>query len=261
MRRFASLLLLASLACGSVAWQRVNQLQHNGKTVSTNLRVVDGDLMVSARDVAAYLGGELTVANGTATVVSDGKAGSPAIPGGTYSGVIGPTFAETKRPESKVFVIRPGEEATNDGFTLQVVSVEEAAKDVYRTVYDGRAHRFTPRQKEDRLLVAKMRIVNRKGETARPPLPSAFDTALFDSTGVGVPVLAFDARSSQVLNQDGDAERYRPLEAPLLTADGAFEFAALFSLPKGNALKRLTVELPSATEYGGGTKVMVDLEK
>ena len=260
MRRAAALLVIAGITTFAVGLQRVNQLQHNGKTVSTNLKTVDGVLMVSAKDVAAYLGGDLSVENGTATVRTTGKTDPMAVPGSTYSGIAQPPLDAPKPPEPKEFVIRPGESAANEGFRFSVVSVSDVEKGSYRTVYDGRETRYTPRLKDDRLVVVRMRIENGSGGTARPPVPNAFGTTLFDSSGVGVPVLAFDARpvlASDVMN---DSDVYRPLEAPMLTAEGSFEFAALFSLPKGNALKRLTVLLPS-TGDGGGTKIMVDLVK
>ena len=270
MRRAASLLLFAGLATAAVSWQQVNQLQHDGKTVSTSLRVVDGTLMVSVKDVAAYLGGDLSVANGTATVTTtrkvDQAGGTPAFPsgafpGGIYTGSSASLFPEAKRPEPREVVILPGGEADNDGFTLKVVGVDDLDKGSYKTQYDPKERRIDPARKDDRLVVVRMQIVNNSGETRRPPLPSAFDATLFDRSGVGVPVLAFDARSIAYSEMDDDYQAYRPLEAPLLTPLGTFEFAAVFSLPKDRPLKRLAVALPPASADKGGTNVLVNLEK
>ena len=260
MRRAAALLFCVGITTFALGWQRVNQLQYNGKTISTNLKVVDGVLMVSAKDVAAYLGGDLTVENGTATVKASGKPDPMAVPDNTYTGVAQPSFDSPKPPEPKEFVIRPGESASCEGFTVGVVSVANAEKGSYRTVYDGRETRYTPRLKDDRLVVVKMKIENHTGGTARPPVPNAFGTTLFGSDGVGFPVLAFDARPVLATETVGDTDLYRPHEAPMLTADGTFEFAAVFSVPKESALKRLTIVLPSPMENGSGSKVMVDLE-
>ena len=260
MRRTATLLLLAGITTFAIGWQRVNQLQHNGKTVSTNLQVVDGVLMVSAKDVASYLGGDLSVENGTATIKTNGKPDPMAVPGGNSTGVSLPVTDDAK-PEPKEFVVRTGDPVTNEGFGLTVVSVEDAAKGDYRTMYDGRDYRYRPRQKDDRLVVIKMKVQNKSGETARPPVPTAFDATLFDASGVGFPVLGFDARSALATEIVSDMDTYRPLDAPLLTAEGTFEFAAIFSVPKQSALKRLTVVLPANDDNGAGTKVMVDLEQ
>lgn len=287
MRRALSILAAAGLATAAVAWQRsVNQLQQDGKTISTGLRVVDGTLMVPVKDVAAYLGGKLSVQNGTATISSPGTTdlpgGTPAqnLPGGAPTqtlptglpGMSGfntnaqPPFPEAKRPLPKEIVVKKDQDADDDGFVLRVVGVEDASKGSYRTQYDPKHRRLSPRQKDDRLVVVRMRLENRTGETRRPPLPTGLDFVLFDEAGVGVPVLAFDARPAGNLDldlgfdRDDLANSYEALDGPVLAPKGAFEFAVVFSLPKAALLKRLTVALPPVTEGSGGANVIVNLE-
>ena len=287
MRRALSILAAAGLATAALAWQRsVDQLQQDGKTISTSLRVVDGTLMVPAKDVAAYLGGKLSVKNGTATISSPGTTdlpgGTPAqnLPGGVPtqtmpSGLPGmggfntntqPLFPEAKRPSPKEIVVKTNQDADDDGFVLRVLGVENVFKGSYRTQYDPNHRKLSPSQKGDRLVVVRMRLENRTTETRRPPLPTGLDVTLFDESGVGVAALAFDARP--VGNPDPDLGSYRDdfansydaLDAPVLAPKGAFEFAAVFSLPKSAILKRLSVALPPPTESTGGTNVIVSLE-
>ena len=262
MRRTFFIALAASLAVAAFAWQQeaVRQFQHEGKTVSTNLRVVDGTLMVSARDVASYLGGTLSVENGTAIVVmkktNDGSGGSPYRP---FGGQAQPFLPTEKRPDPKELAVKIGAEADNDGFVLKVTSLEESKKS-YKTELDTRGREVKTHVPDDRLVVVRMRIENRTSETRRPPIPSSFDLALFDDANVGVPVVAFDARPVGNVDLVSDLAPYDNLEAPILAPKGAFEFNAVFSLPKDRTPSRLTIALPASGTDKGGANVTVDLK-
>ena len=279
MTRAVSLLAVAALATAAFAWQAtVVQLQQDGKTVSTNLRVVDGTLMVPVKDVAAYLGGDLKVENGTATIVSSSRpqpGGAPyqagaALPGFAYSGAAAPfgqgsllpSFPPNAPPVPKEIVVKTGQDAVAGDFALRLVSVEDVAKGDYRTEFDGRRRKIASRNRDERLVVARLRMENVGETTRRAPALSGDAVTLFDERGVGTPALAFDARSVDTYDQplSDDLPAYIALEAPLLTPKGAFEFAAVFSLPKGRALKRLAVSLPGTGAGDAGASVMVSLE-
>ncbi len=271
MRRALSFLTVVGLATAAVAWQRsVNQLQQDGKTISTNLRVVDGSLMVPVKDVAAYLGGDLKVENGTATISTtrnpDLPSGAPAQPLpagalGSFSGTTQPVFAEPKPVKPKEIAGTKGQDANVDGFAFRVVSVEEIAKGGYQTQLDPRHRKVSPVLSDDRLVVVRMRLENVSTETRRPALPGGGDLSLFDEKGVGVPVLAFDARpiGNADLAFESDNSVFDTIDAPLLAPKGAFEFSAVFGLPKSSVVKRLVIGLPASTSDSGGANVTVGL--
>ena len=261
MRRTLLLTLAIGLAAAAFAWRQeaVRQFQHEGKTVSTNLRVVDGTLMVSAKDVASYLGGTLSVENGTATVVmkkaNDGSGGTPyrLLSGGSQ-----PFSPTEKRPDPREISVKIGGDADNDGFVLRVAAVEEPKKS-YRTELDTRGRRIDTHVPNDRLVVVRMRLENRTAETRRPPIPSSLDLTLFDDANVGFPVVAFDARPVGNTDLVPDLAPYDNLDAPILAPKGAFEFNAVFSLPKDRTPSRLTISLPPSSTDKGGANVAVDL--
>lgn len=279
MRRVVPLLVVAGLATAAVAWQNsVNQLQQDGKTISTNLKVVGGTLMVPVKDVAAYLGGTLTVQNGTATISTTqttsnaGDVVAPnAIPNPVASANLGTLvqgqsqtlIPEAKAPEPKELKVKVGEVADDDGFAFKVLSVDDLVKNrTYRTEYDPRGRKISPGLKDDRLVVVRMRLENRTSETRRPPLPSSSDVTLFDETNVGTPAIAYDARPVGLPDDTDSLDAYTgfdTLDAPVLAPKGAFEFAAIFSLSKQRGPKRLSIALPSASTNGGGANVTVDL--
>ena len=215
--------------------------------------------MVSAKDVASYLGGSLSVENGTATVVTkktnDGSGGKPYQP---FGGQTQPFLPTEKRPDPKEVTAKVGGEVDNDGFVLQVTSVEEPKKS-YKTVLDTRGRRIDTHVPDDRLVVVRMRLENRTLETRRPPIPSSLDLTLFDDTNVGVPIVAFDARPIGNADLLSDLAPYDNLESPILAPKGAFEFNAVFSLPKDRTPARLTVALPPSATDKGGANVTVDL--
>ncbi len=267
-----SLSLALGLASVAVGWQgAVNQLLANGQVVSTNLKTVDGTLMVPVKDVASYLGGGLQIQNGTATIAGTGNtnalgttpAGNPIT--GMTTGSVGsftPNFTPPKAPEAREVTTKVGETVDTGGLSFQVVGVEEP-KGSYRTQNDPRQRRISPRLKDERLVVVRMRVENRSDETRRPVLPSGLDIALFGEDGVGVPLTAIDVRpiGNPDLGPDlgSDFGSYQTLDAPILAPKGAFEFAMVFSLPKDRTPNRLTVALPAVSADTGGTNVTVAL--
>ncbi len=279
MRRALSLFAAAGLVTAALAWQNsVNQLQQDGKTISTNLHVVNGTLMVPVKDIAGYLGGTLTVQNGTATISTTQSTPTPgdvvapsAMPSPASSANLGTLvqgqsqslFPEAKPVMPKELKVKVGEVADDDGFAFKVLSVDDLVKSrSYRTEYDPRGRKISPSLKEDRLVVVRIRLENRTSETRRPPLPTGSDVTLFDETNVGTPAVGYDARP---VGQPDDADAFDSyngldtLDAPILAPKGAFEFAAVFSLSKDRSPKRLSVALPSASSNGGGANVTVDL--
>ena len=259
MRRALALLATAGLATASVAWQSVNQLQQNGKTISTNLRVVDGTLMVPVKDVVGYLGGTLSVASGTATISGQGPSASPPPGMATPSGVTQPPMTPARRPDPKERTAKVGDVVDEDGLALTVLGVDRIEKGGYRTKLDPRGRRVSPALKGDRLVVVRMRLENTGGVTRRASVPSPTDVALFDEAGLGFSASAFDARPTGLMEASEEPSAYDPLESPLLAPKGAFEFAAVFSLPAGRTPRRVTVGLPPSSAESGGTNVRIDL--
>ena len=279
MRRTLALAAALGLATAAVAWQqKINQLQQDGKTISTNIRLVDGTLMVPVKDVASYLGGTLNIQNGTATisttkttsnpgdVVAPNTLSSPpgsANLGTLISGNTGTLFPDTKPPEPKELSVKIGEVADDDGFAFKVLGVDDLVKKRdYKTEYDPRGRKISPSLKTDRLIVVRMRIENRTDETRRPPLPFGSGVTLFDETNVGTPAIGYDARPvglpDDTYGFDATSE-FGYLDAPVLAPKGAFEFAAVFSLSTDRSAKRVSVSLPSPTTIGGGANVTVSL--
>jgi hypothetical protein len=259
-------LVSAAVLAGSAlaVHQGVLQLQHDGKTVSTNLRTVDGVLMVPVRDVASYLGGELTVQNDTATITGS-KANvlgvaPPYLSGNTTTGAAEPLISTMPtRPAPIERTVGVGQDADNDGFVLRVLSFDEP-KGSYRTEYDSRKKRIGPVLPEDRLVVVKMRLENRTSETRVPTLPSSQGLTLFDEKGVGVPIVAFDARPVGNPQLIADLAPMDLVDAPVLAPGGAFEFAAVFSVPKDRTPSYVLAALPAAATDRGGTNVRVNLK-
>ena len=267
MRRARPLLFVsAAVLAGSAlaVHQGVLQLQHDGKTVSTNIRTVDGVLMVPVRDVASYLGGELTVQNDTATITSDKTnllgVAPPYLSGAVTTGAAQPIVPTLPaRPAPVERTVGVGQDADNDGFALRVLSFDEP-KGSYRTEYDSRKKRIGPALPEDRLVVVKMRLENRTSETRVPTLPGSQSLTLFDEKGVGVPIAAFDARPTGNPQLIADLAPMDLLNAPVLAPGGAFEFAAVFSVPKDRTPAYVLAALPAATTDRGGTNVRVNLK-
>lgn len=252
------------MAAAVFAWQQtVNQLQFDGKTVSTNLKMVDGELYVSARDVAGYLGGQISIQNGTATI----QKNTTDSQNPSENGNLPPATLGSAQPFNSLTIPMPkpaelsttvGQDAESGGFAVKIESVQSDLKS-YRTQFEGKGRTIRPALDGDRLVVVKMRLENRGEATATPPTPSSSGITLFDDKGVGMPIQAFDARRLGDPNLYVSDVMATSLDVPLLAPQGAFEFAAVFSLPKGRTPSRLLVALPPTSMSSGGANVTVKI--
>lgn len=248
LRALAAVLALsAALATAALALASAH-LSVGGQTVSTDVRLIGGRPFVPLADMARAMNGTVVrhagggyeiktggAAGGDTTTPTDGAPAAPDAAGGAN---------EVRGTRGKV-----GQMLFTGKWRFEVVGVDRAA--AYDSKYLPDAQNFTPTGNTEELVIVRCRLKNGQKTTQTAMLSPIHphNSALTDDQGQSYPPRDFDKR---VASTD---------EGPPLLPGAQTDFALLFSVPKGTALKDLVFSLQNAYEDtpDGGTDVRVSL--
>jgi len=209
------ILLVTALAVAScMAWalQTGMKLVMNGRTISTDVRMFDGDAYVKVSEVAKAL---------DMVAVKQGDTYRLTRAGGAYQirGVTGKMTAN-------IF---------NGSWLLKVTSAQQARE--YRQQYGEDKKQLTPKEAGDILIVIRCRLKNGTKETQEVSFDkdNAGNTVLTDDQEHGYVPLAYDSRNS------------RYASAKMLPGS-AHDFVVIFSVPEDVRLKDLIYTVMSSSE-------------
>ena len=232
---WAALAATAALATAALA-QTGMRLMVDGKTASTDIKVIGGRAYVPVADMARAMNGTVSRKGGEYAITSGGvDTTTPTVAGGA---------SEVHGTHGKI-----GQMLFTGKWRFMVVSVDRA--EAYDSLYLADTQNFTPAGDAEELVVVKCRLKN--GQTsARSAMLSPIhphNTGLTDDQGASYAPKAFDKRG-------GHTD-----EGPSMLPGSQTDFAVLFSVPKGTTLKDLVFSLQNAYEDypDGGTDVRVSL--
>ena len=232
---WAVLAATAGLATAALA-QTGMRLIMDGKTASTDIRIIGGRAYVPLADMARAMngtasrkGGEYTITTGSADTTT------PTVAGGA---------GEVHGTRGKI-----GQMLFTGKWRFMVVSVDRAA--VYDSLYLADKQNFTPAGDTEELVVVKCRLKNGQTSTQSAMLSPIHphNIALADDQGASYAPTAFDKRG-------GSTD-----EGPKMLPGAQADFVVLFSVPKGTTLKDMIFSLQNAYEDypEGGTDVRISL--
>jgi hypothetical protein len=227
---------MAGVATTALAQSGI-RLIAGGKTVSTGIRLIGGRPFVPLTDMARAMNGTAVKRpdGGYEIVIEGADRTAPVVAGGAN---------EVRGTNGKI-----GQVLFNGKWRFAVLSVDRAA--TYDSQFLADKQTFTPAGDTEELVVVRCRLKNGQ-KTAQKAMLSAIhphNIALTDDQGQSYAPKDFDKRG-------GDTDT-----GPSLLPGAQTEFAVLFSVPKGAALKDLVFSLQTAyDDYpNGGTDVRISL--
>ena len=232
---WAALAALAGLATAALA-QTGMRLIVDGKTASTDIRIIGGRPYVPLADMARAMNGTVGRKGNEYTIATGGAdTTTPTAAGGAD---------EVRGARGKI-----GQMLFNGKWRFMVVSVDRTA--AYDSQYSPDKQKFTPAGDTEELVVVKCRLKNGQTSTQSAMLSSVHPhhIGLTDDQGTSYAPMAFDKRG-------GSSD-----EGPKMLPGAQTDFAVLFSVPKGTTLKDMVFSLQTAyDDYpDGGTDVRISL--
>jgi hypothetical protein len=232
----AGLALMVGVATTALAQGGI-RLIAGGQTVSTGIRLIGGRPYVPLADMARAMNGTAVKRpDGAYEIVREGADRiAPVVAGGAN---------EVRGTSGKI-----GQVLFTGKWRFAVLSVDRAATYDSRFLADKQT--FTPAGDSEELVIVRCRLKNGQ-KTAQKAMLSAVhphNIALTDDQGQSYAPKDFDKRG-------GDTDT-----GPSLLPGAQTEFAIIFSVPKGTALKDLVFSLQTAyDDYpDGGTDVRISL--
>lgn len=236
---WAALVLTAGLATAALA-QTGMRLIVDGRTASSDVRIIGGRPFVPLADMARAMGGTAVRNGGTYRIVT----GSTDTTTPTTTPDVAGGASEVRGTRGKV-----GQMLFTGKWRFMVVSVARAA--AYDSQYLPDKQNFTPTGDTEELVVIKCRLKNGQTSTQTAMLSAVHphNIALTDDQGSSYAPRDFDKRG-------GSTD-----EGPKMLPGAQTDFAVLFSVPKGTVLKDLVFSLQTAyDDYpDGGTDVRISL--
>ena len=237
--RAVTLLVLSTAAAASSHAQAPRKLILNGKTASTNVRVVNGTPYVSLADVARALG-MIVVKRGDGYEIT--RSGGANQVEGVTQGKIGDVLFDGKWRFQVLRVETP------DSYTLKTQA--EAYDYAGLTTFD-RPNRVLRPSKGYTLIVLQCRATNAVKEK-RTLWTAVSDerirTALADGEGSSHAPVLYDFEGG-------------PIQSKWLIPGAALNFGLVFSVPQGTRPKDLLFTLKNNQTDEKGNDVRVSLEK
>jgi len=243
-RALAAVLVLTAGAATAALALASARLTVGGQTVSTDIRILGGRPYVPLADMARAMNGTaVRHAGGSYEIKRDGvdtttpsaDVVTPAPAGGAD---------EVHGTRGKI-----GQMLFTGKWRFEVLGVDRAA--AYDSKFLPDARNFTPAGDTEELVIVRCRLKNGQ-KTAQKAMLSPIhphNIALTDNEGQSYAPTDFDKRG-------GSTD-----EGPNLLPGAQTDFAVLFSVPKGAALKDLVFSLQNAYEDtpDGGTDVRIAL--
>ena len=232
----ASFLALALVASAIAIHQTGTLLMMNGKTLSNDVRVINGRSYVPVVDMARALNGKVVKSDAGYEIQTEASGGDtgPTAGGGTA----------IKGTKGSI-----GQMVMTGKWSFEVVDVTRAASAESQYLPDHKT--FTPNGASEELVIIHCKLKNASKSTLKAMLSPIHphNTALADDQGQSHQVLAFDKRSA---NLD---------EGPNMLPGAITDLAVIFSVPKDTKLKDLVFSLQTAyDDYpDGGTDVRISL--
>lgn len=210
------------------------RLAYHGKTVSHDIRMIDGHAYVPLSDMARAVGGRAVKDADGFTIQTD--VADPTLPVGGANQVNG------KRGTL-------GQMLNVGKWRFEAIGVDRAG--TYESRYLPEVRTFEPVGTNEELVIVRCRIKNAQTVQMAAMLSSVHphNTALADDQGQSYAPLGFDKHT-------GSTD-----ESPMMLPGAQTDFAAIFSVPKGTKLKDLVFSLQNAYEDtpDGGTDVRISL--
>jgi len=232
---WVAIALTFALAANALALAQTGvRLLVAGKTVSSDVRVINGKAYVPLVDMAKAMNGTV-VKNGDAYAIqTGGSGGSGEIAGGAN---------EIKGTRGAL-----GQMVFTGKWRFEAVSVSHAAS--YESQYLPTHYTFAP-SGSDELVIVQCKLKNAQTSTQKAILSSIHphNIALTDDQAQSYAPLGFDKRSAALD------------EGPNMLPGSETDFSVIFSVPKGVKLKDLVFSLQVAyDDYpNGGTDVRISL--
>lgn len=233
---------ILAVAVGSAALAEASlMLTVHGRTVSSNVRIIDGRPYVPLADMAKAMGGSAVKHNGgyeirmasVDTTTPDGD--TPTAAGGAN---------EVRGVHGNI-----GQVMFNGKWRFSVLSIDRA--DSYDSTFLADNQHFTPNGDNEELALVHCRLKNGQTTTQSAMLSPIHphNTALTDSDGQSYSPTTFDKRG-------GSTD-----EGPKMIPGSATEFVIIFSIPKSTVLKDLVFSMQTAYDDtpDGGTDVRISL--
>jgi hypothetical protein len=231
-----------------------------GRTVSSNLRMSDGTLLVPVRDIATAFGYEVREGTGRVELVRSGASlglstsGVATMP---FNGTLGLT---APRPRAELSS-KTGEDVAYGNFAHRLIGVTYPGRE-YRQEFDSRRRKLRAPFDQEQLVVVRMSVTNRGTQTATAPTPTAFGASVFDETKVGYPVTAIDARQAGGVQSDDPLIVTNGASAGsvLLAPGGSVEYALVASIPRDRKVSQVLFNLsaPATETATSGALVTID---
>ncbi len=237
-----TLLLIAAGAVATTAGalgQAGLKLFIAGKTASSDIRIIDGRPYVPLADMAKAMNGSAVKHKGGGYEITLGGVDTTTPEAGTVAGGAN----EVRGTRGKI-----GQVLFNGKWRFSVLGVDHAAS--YDSQFLPEKRAFTPAGDSDELVIVRCRMKNGQNATQVAMLSQIHPhhTALADNQGQSYAPFDYDKRG-------GHTD-----EGPTMLPGSQTEFAILFSVPKGTALKDLVFSVQNVEEApDGGTDVRITL--
>ncbi len=231
----ATALTFALVATAIAAGETGVRLMIQGKTVSNDVRVINGQAYVPLSDMARAMNGSAVKSGNSYSIQIGGGGGDNATAGGAN---------EVKGTAGAL-----GQMLFVGKWRFEAVSVNRAAS--YESQYLPNHQTFAPSGDSEELVIVQCRLKNAQTSAQKAMLSTVHphNIALTDDQGQSYAPLGFDKHT--------DATD----EGPSMLPGSQTTFATIFSVPKGTKLKDLVFSLQNAYEDypDGGTDVRISL--
>jgi len=196
-----------------------------GKTASTDIRIIAGKPYVPLADMAKAMNGAAVKHKGGGYEITLGGVDTTTPEAGSVAGGAN----QVQGTQGKI-----GQVLFNGKWRFSVLGIEHVASYDSRFLADKRT--FAPNGGTEELVIVQCRMKNGQNETKMAMLSPIHPrhTALADNQGQSYPPLDYDKRG-------GHTD-----EGPDMLPGSQTEFAIIFSVPKGTALKDLVFSIQNA---------------
>jgi hypothetical protein len=231
----ATLVVLGVVASAIAIVQTGVHLTMNGKTLSNDVRVINGKSYVPVQDMARALNGKAVKTDSGYEIQTEKPNDGDTAGGGT-------AITGTKGTIRQMVM--------TGKWSFEVVEVTHAAS--FDSLYLPVHQTFMPSGPSEELVVIHCKLKNASKGTLKPMMSAIHphNIALADEEGQSHPLLAFDKHAAN------------PDEGPNMLPGSITDLNVIFSVPKDTKLKDLVFSLQIAyDDYpDGGTDVRISLK-